>query len=465
MKHPLRYTRLKALSYSLTAVTIVLSAPLLAETGSEPANIYGAFADFCETPDLLNSPTCNMAYVNGYASREEANQRAIEKCGLPGCEVFAELTNACGVHAEVAHVWEHNGETMNYSFYFYTDQSDAEAYPVLSDLQAYLLDACENYQREEHGQKPGYTFKPCSIVESSCPSTVVVPDITGIWNSSDYECNGEAVAQTQIRIEKHGDVFSAIKLNGDKCLPAGYETFLWDTKRNVCKILLKDPDGSFEYGACTVETLGKNDFKVVIPTNATVAELSFKKEGELPAQEEIIDISGNWVAEYDCFGVEKPERVKVEKNGAVFAGIKLEGDDCVPAGYVTFYWDSSRDSCRIATASETALLPSNFEKCSLSITDANHFTLRYSEYGNWPMDFRREGGASQFPAVVSENLDIKIPYAEYRSSRYKTKLLKGKLKFVPKDDGALWWKLQSNEFLSEDYVSGKDYSAEPSGDK
>jgi hypothetical protein len=49
-------------------------------------------------------------------------------------------------------------------------------------------------------------------------------DITGIWNTSSYECDEETPAQEKIKIEKHGDVFSAIKLSGDNCIPTGYET-------------------------------------------------------------------------------------------------------------------------------------------------------------------------------------------------------------------------------------------------
>ncbi len=279
--------------------------------------------------------------------------------------------------------------------------------------------------------------------ESPIPEKPV--DITGIWNANGYYCDAETPAQEKVQIEKHGEVFSAIKLVGDNCIPAGYETFHWDTRQNVCQIIVLDSDSTYAYASCIVEILSQNEFKVVLPDVDNLS-ISFQKESDLATLD--IDLSGVWITEMSCYDQSrKTERVRVKKNGAVFTGIKLIGDECVPAGYMTFFWDSSRDICQATGAKAPLTPPSLFYKCQMSMVDENHFKLIYEE--NFEEVYRKEGAVPQFPTVVSDNLNIEIPYAEYRVSPTEIRQIEGKLEWVPTDDGLLWWKLLESNFLTE----------------
>jgi hypothetical protein len=85
----------------------------------------------------------------------------------------------------------------------------------------------------------------------------------------------------------------------------------------------------------------------------------------------------------------------------------------------------------------------------MSIVDENNFKLIYPDLDNFEEVYRKEGGISQSPPVVLDNFNLEIPYAEFRTSEDKIRLIQGKFEFVPTDDGLLWWKLLESGFLSE----------------
>jgi len=182
MKNLLCHTRSRVLFYPITALaTIVLSAPLQADApfqlrAGQSGAKYGAVAFFCEQRELEDytppsAETCGVGYSNNHASQEEANQQAIQNCDIKGCEIVAEFTNACFSIAGVSDTWEYNGETIGYRYQSWTDQGDALKYPLLSDLEPFIIDFCNSFVQQKEvveRQMPGYTFKACSIIESSC---------------------------------------------------------------------------------------------------------------------------------------------------------------------------------------------------------------------------------------------------------------------------------------------------------
>ena len=151
---------------SLTNLTFA-EEPVEAKTESS-VNKYGATASFC--PQNQFKPPCRIAYSNNHASQEEANKQVLQECGTD-CKVLAELTNACGAIARVDDTWEHNGKTEGYTLAAWSDQADATAEPSLSGLEKLHLDFCNSVVQKEFGDLLGYKFKPCTIVESSCPTS------------------------------------------------------------------------------------------------------------------------------------------------------------------------------------------------------------------------------------------------------------------------------------------------------
>jgi len=203
MKNQSCNTRWRALVYPLTALAMIgLSNPLQAQAADAPFQFkaeqsgakYGAFAEFCEpkepgdyTPPSADS--CVVGYSNNHASPKEANQHAIQKCGVSGCKVVAELTNACGVMTMVTDTWEYNGEPVGYILPVWSDQGDAPKYPLLADLENFMLDFCNSYVQETFGVWPGYTFKSCVIVESSCPT----PFLSLSPKKETFDCDEEVM--------------------------------------------------------------------------------------------------------------------------------------------------------------------------------------------------------------------------------------------------------------------------------
>ncbi len=163
----------------ISLVTIGLSVPLQANetpqlNSEQSATKYGAVAYFCDQKgNTPPSDTCGIGYSNNHASREAAHQHVLQKCGVSGCKVIAELTNACGVLAEVSDIWQYKGETLGYRWRAWSDQDDALKYPSLLDLEKVVLAFCDSFAQKKSGHMPGYTFKPCHIVESSCPTPVL----------------------------------------------------------------------------------------------------------------------------------------------------------------------------------------------------------------------------------------------------------------------------------------------------
>ncbi len=50
-------------------------------------------------------------------------------------------------------------------------------------------------------------------------------DLTGIWESHDYECPHGTKHTELVTIRHSGERLWATKITGDDCVPAGYETF------------------------------------------------------------------------------------------------------------------------------------------------------------------------------------------------------------------------------------------------
>jgi hypothetical protein len=50
-------------------------------------------------------------------------------------------------------------------------------------------------------------------------------NLTGVWDSDDYECPYGTKHTERVSISHSGEDLIAIKITGDDCVPAGFETF------------------------------------------------------------------------------------------------------------------------------------------------------------------------------------------------------------------------------------------------
>ncbi|TXI29125.1 MAG: hypothetical protein E6Q60_05635 [Nitrosomonas oligotropha] len=152
-----------------------------------------------------------------------------------------------------------------------------------------------------------------------------------------------------------------------------------------------------------------------------------------------VDISGIWTSDdYQCpAGVKHTEKIKIEKHDSVFTAIKLQGDDCINTGYLTFFFDSNTNLCRILATPSSVSASSLFE-CKIIIVDDDNFVLTAAGTTAEGVVFSKE---SSLPAVtVAPNLNISIPHVNYTFPD-GTKDLWVDLQYVPSSDGNLLWKL------------------------
>jgi|AVFP01.1.fsa_nt_gi hypothetical protein len=85
-------------------------------------------------------------------------------------------------------------------------------------------------------------------------------NIEGEWIAEGYNCENLTGLSEEIRIDKKGSVFYAIKLTGDNCIQAGDTTWYGDVKgdRIIGKIKGMNPQTrDFEWSQCEVyENMG-----------------------------------------------------------------------------------------------------------------------------------------------------------------------------------------------------------------
>jgi len=445
MKHSLRDRSLKALFYSLTTlITIGLSAPLSAaetEKGTTCTVITGETV--AQRTNNIYSNDCYIemegirffpgAYDDegllGYmfnTSDEFSSAPAIESTALGSLGNFT-AKKASGINdpADCSNATYIGGEM--------------KIFPATGYCLRMLLTTGYDLYMYVYLDDSG-TFATGSIF------TLPSKNISGNWTAEGYTCKGQASSGQSVKIEEKGEVFIGFKLTGDDCMPVGYATFRWDSTRDICQLIeLTNPANqtqSMTFNACTLEYTDKDHFKIVLPQRDNYS-FSFQKESALPSFNGFDSLIGTWSREYECNGQRSMQRLKIEKNEVVFTAVKLDGNDCMPAGYMQFYFDSSLNVCQWIGADNSLY------GCSIHNNDAaGWFKISFPENEERKaMTFRKIAGVSSNPTKVLENLDIQIPYAEYQISPTQTRTIKGNLQFVPTADGKEMWKLSDSEFI------------------
>ncbi len=158
----------------------------------------------------------------------------------------------------------------------------------------------------------------------------------GNWIGEGYTCPTGQNWTQEIEIDVTGNTVVARKLDGDPCVPAGNVTF----RGNV--------PSQMEIGASVPVTWTTGNprrpasSRVVDPiviedqNTFTSGGITFTRLNPLPAQ---FQFEGTWIGDgYTCErGSDSVQRVRIEIIDNALVARKLEGDRCVPAGFVTFH--------------------------------------------------------------------------------------------------------------------------------
>lgn len=73
--------------------------------------------------------------------------------------------------------------------------------------------------------QPAPKTAPTTIASTTTTTRKAGPDLSGEWESSDYECPANVKHSERVRITQTGTHISAVKTVGDDCVPAGHESF------------------------------------------------------------------------------------------------------------------------------------------------------------------------------------------------------------------------------------------------
>ena len=452
MKHSLCYSRLKALSYLLvTLVTIGLSSSLWAEEG-KTCNIVTKgtysrgslqYTNVIYTTDCyIGTPEDKLIVVVIIDKNGALQALRSSSDHLSPTPVIASLRlgSVIGSSKKAAGV---NTPTDCQKARYTSD--DLKVAPSMGYCIRILLDSGEYFYMHVYTDASG-------ILASGDFFTSPSNNISGNWTAEGYTCGDQTLPEQKVKITEEGDVFTAIKSIGNNCMPAGYTTFRWDSNKDICHLIeltnLGDPaTQSMNFTTCTLELTDQEHFKILLPDRNNYA-ISFQKDG-LDSPIPGIELIGIWSSGYECNGQRSMKRITIVKNDAVLTATRQDGDDCMPDGYMQFYYDLNTDVCQWVGTDAPDASFDTFYKCGLLLNPKEGwFSVFFPENKERKeMMFRKIAGISYSPTKVAENLSIQIPYAEYQMSPTQTRTIQGNLELVPTIDGELLWKMSSADFL------------------
>jgi hypothetical protein len=103
------------------------------------------------------------------------------------------------------------------------------------------------------------------LVAALCCGLASAANLTGLWVGTGYTC-GSTVVNELVRIDQTGDSFTASKLSGDPCVPAGGPTFYGKLNGNTasaCTVVLGTTDcPACTSAPCTLQSASDNAFQV-----------------------------------------------------------------------------------------------------------------------------------------------------------------------------------------------------------
>lgn len=226
----------------------------------------------------------------------------------------------------------------------------------------------------------------------------------GFWIGDGYKCNNKQVKE-DVHIHYGVEKWQAVKVKGDECVHGGKVTFeadiqsKWrmshDWKWNIpCIITLGSPaePQSVKSDKCNIKIIDDNNFEVG-PWGITFTR------GRLPLDFYPYDFfKGGWIGSgYTCKNVEgsMEQEIEVVYEQGEFKGIKVQGDDCVKAGSLSFkavtqdlykecdgkFWIP----CAIVLGTPESPSSSFAHNCNIKIIDPDHF-----EIPEYKLVFRRK---------------------------------------------------------------------------
>lgn len=157
----------------------------------------------------------------------------------------------------------------------------------------------------------------------------------GNWVGEGYTCATGQNWSQEVEIDVTGNTVVARKLEGDPCVPAGNITFRGSVSDRL-EIGVPVPVTWTAGNPRRPASVQVVDPIVIEDQNTFVSGgITFTRLNPLPAQ---FQFEGTWIGEgYTCErGSDLVQRVRIEIVDNALVARKLNGDRCVPAGFVTF---------------------------------------------------------------------------------------------------------------------------------
>mmetsp|Transcript_8603 Transcript_8603/g.8940 ORF Transcript_8603/g.8940 Transcript_8603/m.8940 type:complete len:576 (+) Transcript_8603:69-1796(+) len=230
----------------------------------------------------------------------------------------------------------------------------------------------------------------------------------GFWKAEGYGCFGQGNNIKEEGFgESKGGEFLMTKTVGDNCVTTGHLTFRGPLPTGEfsdsvgCTGYSGSPanPNSSTQGSCNINIIDQNTFKIW-------NKVTYRRGRNFPATyfpEHRLDrypqsyFLGYWIGDgYTCnTGGTIPEDVNITYQNNEFTATKVNGDDCVNAGQITFRhplqdeWikiksnDWNINKCKI-TLGNPRNPQSSTRNCWIFIDDINHFKVN-----NWKLTFRR----------------------------------------------------------------------------
>jgi len=269
---------------------------------------------------------------------------------------------------------------------------------------------------------PTIVVSPPPVIAPPTPAPVrIYPHnfFLGFWIGDGYRCNTTSPTKEDVHISYGDNEWSAVKVHGDDCVNKGKVTFKvtlqpdWrpDSRRIPCILTLGSPSKpqSSSTDKCYIDIVDDNKF-ILKDWGITFVRGRLPTPGLIYPYEYFL---GGWIGKgYTCSNVEgmMTQEVEINYNEGTFIATKIQGDDCVNEGQVSFsgVLQERFEYCKIHKTYHIPCsiffgTPTNPHSalsitCRVEILDVDTFRIP-----QWNLLFRRKGCFTMPKELEKEN--------------------------------------------------------------